>query len=182
MPQNKKRKFRVWACRRCGKEFEQEGNGRLHAGQFGKNGMCEPCKKLPAKNPRHGIKRKKGQHMGGRGKVKLRACGCPSRKHRPTCPKSRSFTPPKEDNTNERIAWVNKVKAERKEAARLRKAAKIAAQMRDYTRSMQPTNGLDIPVYLSCSSCNARAPVRDFVMWNAAEKVGICKNCKEKKQ
>ena len=80
------------------------------------------------------------------------------------------------------ISIIKKVKAERKEAARLRKAAKIAAQMRDYTRSMQPTNGLDIPVYLSCSSCNARAPVRDFVMWNAAEKVGICKNCKEKKQ
>lgn len=171
----KKIRVRIITCRRCEKEFEQEGRGRSRV-------MCEPCKKLPAENPRHGIKRKKGHHMGGRGNVKLRVCGCPSRKHRPSCPKSRSFTPPKEDDINERIAWVNKIKSERAEAARLRRAEKIAAQMRDYTRTMQPTNGIDIAVYLSCSSCNARAPVRDFVMWNAAEKVGICKNCKEKKQ
>jgi hypothetical protein len=171
MPQKKKTRVQIFTCRSCGGSIERVSTrGRPPV-------MCEACKKAPAKNPRHGIPRSGAQHRGGRGNVRLRACGCPSRQHRPSCPKSRSFTPPKEDEVNDRIAWVNKNRREKREAARVRRAAKIAAEMRDHTVGMQATNGLDLPVMLSCVKCKARGMLRDFKMWNRTERVGFCKNC-----
>ena len=172
MPQKKKISIAILKCRSCGSESERiVSRGRPPL-------VCEPCKKQPAKNPRHGIKRKNNQHRGGKGNVKLRECGCPSRKHRESCPKSRPFTKPNESDANARIAWVNKKKKERKTAARKKQAAKLLALMKDHSKSMQKVGGqASLQVYISCVRCNARGLLRDFDMWDRSHQ-GICKNCK----
>lgn len=172
MPQLKKNKERQWTCRECGTTGKQ-GRGRLRT-------TCHDCLKKPSH--RHvilkggsGDSRARGNAGGsGRGNVRLRACGCPSRKHLTTCPKSRAFGAKPNPDEIRSAANARKISAEKRRAAKARADRKTAIGkfgMRDVPPAMKSMN-----FYLGCKICNSRGHVSDFKQWDG-KAFGICKNC-----
>ena len=172
MPQLKKNRERQWTCRECGTTGKQ-GRGRLRT-------TCHDC--LKKSSHRHvilkggsGDSRARGNAGGsGRGNVRLRPCGCPSRKHLPTCPKSRAFGAKPNPDEIRSAANARKISAEKRRAAKARAERKTAIGkfgMRDVPPAMKSMN-----LYLGCKICNSRGHVSDFKQWDG-KAFGICKNC-----
>lgn len=182
MPHATKTHYHHLECRACGRTWERVvTRGRPPV-------TCPPCKVKEAKREKmkviktggRGDNRARGNRGGsGRGNVKLRACGCPTRKHRESCPKSRVFSPPKEDEIHEKIAWVNRRKLERREAARKRAAAKVNHAINAHALQPVTAHAAALPAYISCVECKARGLIRDFKMWSPAQGNGLCNPCSE---
>ena len=175
MPQLKKKNERRWTCRECGTTGKQ-GRGRPRT-------TCHDCLKKPsARNVilkgGSGDTRARGNVGGsGRGNVRLRACGCPSRKHLTTCPKSRSFGAKKSPDEIRSAANARSIAAEKRRAAKARiRAGHRLDHKRRYGMKDIPPAMKSMNVYLGCKICNSRGHVSDFKQWDG-KAFGICKNC-----
>jgi len=172
MPHLKKKRERRWTCRECGATGKQ-GRGRPRT-------TCHDCLKKPSRRNvilkgGSGDTRARGNAGGsGRGNVRLRACGCPSRKHLTTCPKSRAFSGKRSPDEIRSAANARRIRNEKRRAARRKKKRGGIVgyyRMQDIPPAMKTMN-----IYLGCKMCNSRGHVSDFKQWDG-KAFGICKNC-----